>query len=343
MAFFLKSPSFWDAEKVPFYILFFIGPLSLLYRAVFWLRHKLYNNHLKSSIPVICVGNVTMGGTGKTPTAIALYSLIHKKHPEICIHFVTRGYGGKRQGPLMVDLKKSTFLEVGDEALLLAQHAPTWVARNRLKGVQAAAKEGANLVILDDGLQNASVPKDFSLIVFDGKKGLGNGHIFPLGPLRESFASASKKADFFVVVGSGEKPLLQRLKTIRKGIVETFLEPLKVDKSKLKGKAIFAFAGIGYPEKFFCTLQKMGLSLISQKAFPDHYPYTEREIQSLVREAEERGAFCVTTEKDKVRIPLKYHKDIEAVSVELKGLERNKEFCISLENFLKEKNLIKEN
>lgn len=343
MAFFLKAPSFWSDKRVPLYILLFIGPLSVLYRSIFWLKEKFSNSPCKSPIPVICIGNVTMGGTGKTPTAIALYSLICKKYPKITTHFVTRGYGGEKHGPLEVDVKSHTFLDVGDEALLLAQHAPTWIARNRLKGVQEAAKKGANLVILDDGLQNSSVPKDFSLVVFDGKRGLGNEHVFPLGPLRESFKAASKKADFFIVVGKGEKSLLQKLKATQKGIIETFLDPDRAEVIKFKENSIIAFAGIGYPEKFFHMLKDIGLSVISQKAFPDHHPYTEREIQSLIREAEEKDAFCVTTEKDKMRIPQQYQKDIETVSVQLKGLEKNKEFCIKLESFLKEKDVIKEN
>ncbi len=255
-------------------------------------------------VPVICVGNVVTGGAGKTPVVLALAS--HLAGRDIEAHFLSRGYGGALAGPQAVDPGRHGYRDVGDEALLLAARAPCWVSQDRAAGAEAAAL-GADVIILDDGLQNTSLAKDISLVVIDGGYGLGNGRLLPAGPLRETLKSALGRAHGVVVVGpdrAGVGQMIDRAQpqTRPLPVLTARLQP-DPEATALAGQAVVAFAGIGRPGKFFDTLAEIGCSIAARRTFPDHHPYEADEIMEIVELAASLGAQAVTTAKDFVRLP----------------------------------------
>jgi tetraacyldisaccharide 4'-kinase len=262
------------------------------------------------------VGNVAIGGTGKTPLVLSLLRFLKEKG--IAVHALTRGYGGAVPGPHLVDFEKDQSPEVGDEALLLAQEAPTWVAKDRLQGARAAVDAGAELIIMDDGFQNPSIKKDFSLIVVDGQRFQGNGLCLPAGPLRESWSGALKRAQGLVVMGDPEaEGEAQMLSSTDLPVYYAEIIPRGEDWSALKGKDVIAFAGIGWPEKFFNTVREKGICVIEEYPFPDHAFYHTSEIDKLSEKAASLGAQLVTTEKDFVRLPEKCRGEVLPLCVEV--------------------------
>lgn len=243
-------------------------------------------------VPVICLGNVTLGGTGKTPLALALAELLQKAGHKPA--FLTRGYGGTKSGPLCVDTARHTARGVGDEALLLARQALTIVARDRVAGARLAAAQGASVVIMDDGFQNPHLAKDFSFLVFDAYGGLGNEKVFPAGPLRESMDDALQRADAIILMGDKPRDYSTNLPTLSAQLVNPESPP--------KGP-VLAFAGIGRPQKFFDALRAKGAQMVQEIAFADHHPYSAVEISRLQNWAAQENATLVTTEKDFVRLP----------------------------------------
>ncbi len=266
------------------------------------------------SVPVICVGNLIAGGAGKTPTALALAKLLSEWGA--APHFLTRGYGGSESGPLRIDGKQHNARMVGDEPLLLARRAPTWLAHNRPAGAKAAIADGANVIVMDDGLQNPSLVKDISLIVIDGGFGFGNGRIIPAGPLREPIARGLARAEAVVLVGPDEVGVVDQLKRYDVALLRTEIAPA-LKAHKLRGRAVVAFAGIGRPAKFFRTLEAVGCEVIGRVAFPDHHRYSPDEIMNLVENAGAKGAIAVTTEKDWVRLPQEAKPMVQPVAVSL--------------------------
>jgi tetraacyldisaccharide 4'-kinase len=275
-----------------------LAPASLVYEAGSRLREALTTTE-RLPVPVICVGNLTAGGAGKTPTALAIAAWFgaHGRVP----HFLTRGYGGREAGPLRVDPKLHDARRVGDEALLLAAHAPTWVARARPVGGRAAVAAGADLVIMDDGLQNASLAKDLSLLVVDGGFGLGNGRLLPAGPLREPLARARARVQAAVIVGRDDAAMAATLG----GDLPLLRARLVPDAAaqRLRGQRVLAFAGIGRPAKFFATLAELGCEIVSARAFADHHRFDPDELMELVELAHAARAVLLTTEKDYLRLP----------------------------------------
>jgi tetraacyldisaccharide 4'-kinase len=262
---------------------------------------------------VICVGNLVAGGAGKTPVALALAELL--KARGVGVHILTRGYGGRLPGPLRVELEVHDAGDVGDEALLLAACAPTWVARDRLAGARAAAAAGAAALVLDDGFQNPALAKDLSVLVIDGTYGLGNGRVMPAGPLREAPGRALARADAVVLIGEdragietwlGGRPLLR---------AELVPAP---DAPDLAGQRVLAFAGIGRPEKVFATLEACGAELVERRAFPDHHPYGRSELDALIARAAALDARPVTTEKDAARLPADLRAAVAVLPVVLR-------------------------
>ncbi|MEM7439660.1 MAG: tetraacyldisaccharide 4'-kinase [Pseudomonadota bacterium] len=312
----MKPPLFWQAPpQAPGLIARLLSPLSIIWRAVDDRRWR-RGAHVDPGIPVICVGNINMGGTGKTPTVIWL--LEHLRDFGLEAHVVSRGYGGRAVGPLEVRPEMSV-ADVGDEPLLLAAFARTWVAKDRLAGVRAAKAAGAGVVILDDGMQNPSVAKAMTIMVVDAGQGFGNGRIFPAGPLRQSVEDGVARADAVLVLGEPKEqsrfadswPQVKAAPVFRGRVA-----PLQtgMDWSDLR---VFAFAGIGRPAKFFATLRALGANVAVDRSFADHQPLSDALLTRMEREAAEIHAQMVTTEKDAARLPARWRGKVLTLPVRL--------------------------
>ena len=254
----------------------------------------------RSRLPVICIGNFTAGGGGKTPTAIAVAALLKELGARPA--FLTRGYGGASKGPIHVKQGQSAE-EVGDEPLLLAEAAPTMVAADRVAGAGAIEASDASIIVMDDGFQNPSLVKDLSLVVVDGAVGIGNGLIIPAGPLRAPLEAQIARAGALIVIGDGGKAaaLIEAFTAQSKPVLKARMVP-RQDRRWLGVLPVIGFAGIARPAKFFATLRNEGARLIETRSFPDHHRYTEREARRLLKAATEQNAMLVTTEKDYVRL-----------------------------------------
>ncbi len=262
----------------------------------------------KLPIPVICVGNINAGGTGKTPTVIYLMQkLAEMGHTP---HVVTRGYGGSLAGPVEVVERRHTADETGDEPLLLAAFGPVWVSKNRVAGAHAAVAAGASHILLDDGFQDPSLHKDFSLVVVDAKRGFGNQRCLPAGPLREPVATGLGRSDAVLAIGEGVS-----INTLKPQFC-AMLEPLQMGMD-WQGTRVLAFAGIGHPEKFFSTLRSLGAELVHTEALADHQPLTKQLMARLMADAQKHGARLVTTEKDAVRLPQEFRQEVLTLPVRL--------------------------
>jgi tetraacyldisaccharide 4'-kinase len=285
----MRAPDFWQTRGListslaPFGWLWAVGAALRARRPPRW----------RAGVPVVCVGNLSVGGAGKTPIAGAIAALLPGAH------FLSTGYGGSAKGPLLVDPARHDHQLVGDEPLLLAELAPCWVAKDRVAGARAAIAGGARCLIMDDGFQDPSLAKDLSLLVVDGQAGFGNERCLPAGPLREPLAAGLKRADAVIVLGPDRHGLKGRLAPLP--VLHAWLEA-EAEAQVLVGRKVVAFAGIGRPGKFFSSLEHLGAKLVEAYAFPDHYPYHPAEIAELQRAATAQNAFLVTTSKDSVRV-----------------------------------------
>ena len=254
-----------------------------------------------AGIPVICVGNPTVGGAGKTPAAIAMRKMLIAAGEKP--YFLTRGYGGRLAGPVSVE-PAHTAVQVGDEPLLLARVAPTVVADNRVAGARLAKESGASIIVMDDGFQNPSLAKDLSILVVDGARGLGNGCVFPAGPLRAPLEPQLDRAHAILLVGDAANatPLANEAHQRRLPLFHGRLEPDPAAMAAIAGTKVLAFAGIGDPEKFFATLERAGIDAPVRRGFPDHHRYSVKEARALLREAHMGKLALLTTEKDLARI-----------------------------------------
>jgi tetraacyldisaccharide 4'-kinase len=291
----LREPDFWKREANPWPARALL-PVEGIYALATILRRWRHRPY-RPPRPGVVAGGLTLGGSGKTPLALALADRLAARQP----HFVSRGYGGRSKGPLRVDPQRHSAAEVGDEPLLLARQAPTWVARNRAAGARAAVAAGAGVLILDDGFQNPFVAKDLALLSIDGEAGLGNGHVFPAGPMREPLGVALRRAAAVVRIGD-DLVGVERLVRGRRPIIPARLVPTP-EAAAIAGQRVFAFSGIGRPEKFFASLRAMGADVVTARAFPDHHPYSAAEASGLLGEAAQMKAIAVTTAKDQVRLP----------------------------------------
>jgi tetraacyldisaccharide 4'-kinase len=305
----VRAPEFWQHGGLAPTLL---APCALLYSAGGVVRERL-TTPWRAPVPVICIGNLTVGGAGKTPTALAVARLLRQW--DLSVAFLSRGYGGTARGPVLVDPSRHDARAVGDEPLLLAQCAPTWVGRDRKDSARLAIADGADVLVMDDGLQNPSLKKDLRLVVVDGGYGFGNERVLPAGPLRETLARGLARADSFIIVGPDRLGLAARLGA-RAPVFAATLVPDAAARG-LAGRKVHAFAGIGRPDKFFATLDAIGARCTRSRAFADHHPYTDAEIMRLIDDAAQDGALAVTTAKDHVRIPEKLRARVAAVKVEL--------------------------
>ena len=292
----MKSPRFWNKENSIWSTL--LKPFSLLYAFVTRCRLKKKGYHAK--MPVICVGNIFVGGVGKTPVCLALGELLHEKGKSF--YYLNHGYKADKQN-VVVDKRAHTALDVGDEALLLNEIAPTIVSSNRSKGAKLAEKWGARALIMDDGFQNPSLKKDFSFVVVDGNKGFGNERVLPAGPLREPVKEGLKRANAIILVGEdkwGVRFYLER-NGFSLPILTGHFELDDTVVSLFKNKNVFAFAGLGNPQKFYDSLKQVGIVVQQTADFPDHYYYTRFDIDALKAKAGDMA--ILTTEKDGVKLP----------------------------------------
>lgn len=305
----MQAPEFWRRRG---WQALALEPAAQGFAAAGALRRALARP-VKAPVPVLCVGNLVAGGAGKTPVTLELARLLttdgHRPH------ILTRGYGGALAGPVLVDPRAYDFRAVGDEALLLAAAAPTWIARDRPAGARAAAAAGAGLILMDDGLQNPSLTKDLALMVVDAGYGFGNGRVMPAGPLREPRATGLGRAQAAVLIGRDGDHIGPELAR-HLPVAYARLEP-DADPERWRGRRVVAFAGIGRPQKFFDSLAELGADLIAGIGFPDHHPYRSGELDALMREADQAGAAAVTTTKDWVRLPADLRTRVETLAVRL--------------------------
>ena len=310
------APVFWG--KPPGFLAHVLSPVGVAYDTAGRLR-RVMSRPQRPPVPVVCIGNLVAGGTGKTPVALALSDWFTERGVQL--HVVIRGYGGRLRGPVRVDPNRHDAMAVGDEALLLTARAPCWVARDRAAGICAAVAAGAGAILLDDGFQNPTVLKTLGLLVVDSGYGFGNGRVIPAGPLRENLRRGLARADAVVMIAAeGEASRTEALRLgCRAPVLNAVLAP--VNGEGLAGKRLLPFAGIGRPEKFFATLQALGADIVGTRAFPDHHPFRIAELEGLGRDAKRLGARLVTTAKDIVRVPPARRPDIEVLKVEIRWLE----------------------
>ena len=311
----MKTPQFWQSNGV---IPTILSPIASIYYAIHCSRIAKIEP-VAVSKRVICVGNATVGGAGKTPTVIALAKILQEQG--ISPHVISRGYGGAITTPTQVNPDEHLAADVGDEPLLIARHAPCWVARRRQLAAEMAIIRGsADAIIMDDGLQNPTLHKDFTLMVVDGGFGFGNGKMLPAGPLREPLGVALVKSDAVLIIGEDTTGVTAALNSenCELPILRATIQPDESALATLKDKLVIAFAGIARPAKFYDTLKQAGATIISTHDFADHHQFTASELSKLQSEVTTKNATLITTEKDHVRLPDSIKSEVLTLPISLR-------------------------
>ena len=289
-------PFWWQSFGVQAALL---SPIGWVYGRV---ARRIMDHRVRKAVaaPVICVGNFTVGGSGKTPTALALAeaAMLHGHKPG----FLSRGYGGGVRHATIVDLSRDTARLVGDEAMLLAAKAPTAVSANRVEGAELLLRQDVDLIIMDDGFQSARLVFDQALLVVDARRGIGNGCVLPAGPVRAPVIDQVRHSHALIVVGDGDaaNPMIRMAARAAKPIHLARFQPRNA--AQFRNRNCLAFAAIGDPDKFFATLEDAHVRLAQRRGFPDHHPFTNDEIEDLLTQAELYGLDLITTAKDHVRL-----------------------------------------
>lgn len=311
----MRPPAFWDGSPHHPAALA-LRPLGALYGRL--TAARMDRPGARGPCPVLCLGNFTLGGAGKTPAALALADILRDLGARPA--FLSRGYGGRLTGPVAVDPARHAAAAVGDEPLLLARRAPAVVARDRVAGAALCAAGGADVIVMDDGLQNPSLAKDLALAVVDAGAGIGNGLPFPAGPLRAPLARQWPHVGGVILVGDGGPGEAVAEAALCRGL-PVHRARLAAPAGALAGRRVLAFAGIGRPQKFFATVQASGADLAGARAFPDHHPYAPSDLAALSADAERLGADLVTTEKDAVRLPAAFAARVGVLAARLHVLD----------------------
>mgnify|MGYP000013066839 FL=1 len=307
----LKTPKFWSGLNWQSILLF---PLSYIWRLGHYINQKNAQPQ-KSDIPVICVGNLTVGGSGKTPVVITLCRFLSGigKSPSV----LTRGFGGRKKGPVFVNSNLHESEDVGDEPLMMSNSNTVCVSRNRPAGAAfISSDKELDCVVMDDGLQNPTLEKNLKIAVFDGKFGIGNGLLLPAGPMRETLDDGLKNVDMVIFNGEDETGLTQKIPSH----IPIFTGELRPDDEiieHLKGRPVYGFAGIGNPSRFFKTLQNIGADIVGETHFADHHPYTDTDMSQLYEDANQAGSELVTTQKDWMRLPAEWRERVLTVPVRI--------------------------
>ena len=307
----IKTPHFWTELNWQSVILF---PVSYIWRFGHYAQQKILNTK-ETEIPVICVGNLTVGGSGKTPVVITLCRFLSGIGKSTSI--LTRGFGGKEKGPIFVSTNLHQSLDVGDEPLMMAHSLDVCVSRNRPLGANHILdKKKYDCIVMDDGLQNPTLKKDLNIAVFDGKFGIGNGFLLPAGPMRQKLEVGIQNIDLVIFNGKDETGLGQKIPP-HIPIFTGELQPDEEIVEKMKNRRVYGFAGIGNPSRFFKTLNDIGADLVGEAHFADHHPYTDADLTQLYEEAMQSGAELVTTQKDWMRLPTDWRDRVLTVPVRI--------------------------
>ncbi|RJF64960.1 tetraacyldisaccharide 4'-kinase [Rhodopseudomonas palustris] len=294
----MREPAFW--HRPPSLLSRLLLPLGAIYGEI--TASRMHKTGLEAGVPVICVGNYHLGGAGKTPTTLALVELLRQLGERPAV--LSRGYGGRLHGPIGVDPQRHSAADVGDEPLMMARRVPVVVARDRVDGAALARSQGASVIVMDDGFQNPALVKHLSLIVIDSRRGVGNGSVFPAGPLRAPLRLQIERTDALIIIGDGDAADGIAAEIAARGgpVLRAQLRPDEAALATLKGCRALAFAGIGDPLRFFVTLRNAGIEVVEERAFADHHPFTAADLARLDEDAGRGGLTLVTTEKDLARI-----------------------------------------
>nr|WP_321984101.1 tetraacyldisaccharide 4'-kinase [uncultured Lichenicoccus sp.] len=307
----MQPPAFWS-DPVPGLRANLLRPASHLVESV--TRRRVARPGWHAPVPVLCCGNLTVGGAGKTTLALDLLARLTARG--VAAHALTRGYRGSVRGVLKVDPARHDAAMVGDEPLLLAAVAPTWVGTDRAASARAAIAAGARCLVMDDGMQNPTLARDCTLMVIDGAAGFGNGCVLPAGPLREPVTAGARRAQAAILIGPDERDVSALLPAVLP-VLHAELAMCE-QAGALHGRRLFAFAGIGRPGKFFAALRALGLELSGEEAFADHHRYRPAELARLQEQARAADAMLVTTPKDAVRLPAAFRDQIAVPGVALR-------------------------